>query len=198
MQQRPARSIVPYLKGKGGDQTRSPDETKAATRALFASIRSKLDALENEALAIEASMEDISTALKLSQPQGMYREMSLRWWKTSAHSAREPVLCRLESAGKNGRLKVVTAKKGMTLRKDRSFAIGADIAASTINHYWQLKAIRDELLSIAKNLNASVPKGQQRRIRLIEKITSDTEKHISEMKKRIKITMLNHDDETNE
>jgi len=159
------RAVVGYLEGKGGDETRRSDETKGEVRALFSALRARLDCLEADALALDEGIAEVGRVLRLSQPGGMYREMSVRWWKTSGHSRREPVLCRLEVGGKGGRLKVVPAKRGMRLRRDRGFGLGADIAALAVESYWVLKGLRDEVKEVCRVLEVEVQRGASRRRR---------------------------------
>jgi len=159
------RSVVGYLAGRGGDETRSPNETKAEIRARFSALRAGLDALEAEALSLEDGIAEVGQVLKLSQPAGMYRELSVRWWKTSGHSRREPVLCRLEVQGRAGRLKVVPAKRGIRLRRDRGFGLGTDVVAGAVESYWLLKGLRDELLEVCRVLDVEVQRGSGRRRR---------------------------------
>lgn len=139
---RKRRQVVGYIAGRGGLETQTPEATISEIRDHFAELRSRVDALEAEAIAIEEAMAGVNRALRWSQPP-MFRRMSIRWWVSHGGRRREPVMVQ-ELAGPNGRAKPTPVNSRTQLRTDRGFGLCADLARQAFRAFWALRAVRKE------------------------------------------------------
>lgn len=136
------RKAVGYLAGRGGEETLTPEATISEIRAHFSELRSRVDALEAEAIAIEEGMAEVNQALRWSQPP-MFKRTSVRWWVSHGGRRREPVVVQ-ELGGPNGRAKPTPVDSRVHLRTDRGFGLCADLARQAFRAFWALRAVRRE------------------------------------------------------
>ena len=180
----PWKQAVGYLRGKGSAATSGPGATQDEWRGVFAQMRSKLDALEAQAVAIEAGMAGVGEALMRTQPP-MYRRVLVRWWRKETGKRREPVLVRAEG-GVGGRIKLEPIRRGAKLRTDRGFGLCADLAKQSVAGYWSLRESRRVLAAQVADLQRVLGRGEARRATVLERVALETARAQAEAMGRLR------------
>lgn len=158
-------AAVGYLRGRGGADTRSPEDSIAGWRESIAALREAVDVLEAQGVALDEAMAEVAGALHRTQPP-MYRQVSLRWWKLGAGRRREPLLVRLESAGVK-LAKVTPIGRHARLRTDRGFGLSAELTHEAVGAYWALSYLRTELRELVTEARRTLRRGTGRRAKVI-------------------------------
>lgn len=177
------REAVGYLAGRGGPETLTPEATMADIRRNFAELRSRVDALEAEALAIEEAMAEVNEALFRTQPP-MFKRTSIRWWILRGGRKREPVVVQ-ELAGANGRMKPTPVDARVRLRTDRGFGLCADLAKQAFKAFWTLKSIRKQTHTAISEVSRAL-KPVERRGAVVARVRGEMAGVVQEATQRLR------------
>lgn len=137
------RSVVGYLRGRGGPATASPEEALAALVAELECARGMLEELVEEAVEVEKAFAEVRSALQRTQPP-MFGRMVVSWWKLRAGGKRVPVLVQVKGDAR-GNEKPVRVDRRARLRKDGGFALNHDLNQRAVDLYWALWGLRCEV-----------------------------------------------------
>lgn len=178
-----SRGAVGYLRGRGNESARSPNEAEAEWRAVIAGLRSRLDEIEADGIALLKATEAVGAALEQSQPP-MFGRMVVRWWRLYGGGRRRPVMARVDAGGKQ-HLKLTLAHPNHKLRTDRGFGLCADLARRAVTGYWALHSERRGLDSLVVALGRTLGRGGAQRRVVLTRVAEEAQSIQVEAKERL-------------
>jgi len=154
--------VAGYLKGRGSeDLTLGPVGAGLELTDRVTELGSRIQALLSEVAVVDDALVAVRDALDVSQPP-MWNRVVLRWWRMSGR--RKPVLGRTRMEGGRLVVEVIRRLGAIKLRKDRGFALNADLVAKAVRLFWVLERRRVVLVGMLSKAERALAMARAERL----------------------------------
>jgi len=166
------RSVVGYLRGRGGRKTADPAGALSVLRGEIREIAVGLTELLAEAERVEEAFLHVRRAFERVQPP-MYGRMAVRWWLVNRTGRRVPCLIQVRGDGQGREKPVRVMDRRVRRRTDGGYGLNADLAKEVFEVYWALWALR---CSVQEDLSrlAQVLRGRRKKVGQVDRLAWDS------------------------